>query len=1406
MEGNMVTQILANLGINYQPAIRAGQEFARSLEPVNVQLERLQKNFRAAGIFAGDLASSLNREKIILDQYGRELVRVQEQTVRKLNAQVKKQFKQAEKEARSFYKNLSEMSAQLERRFGWFAAGLGFYGAQDVFRQILTTMGNVEMGMIELARIQDDVNFNFNEMRQALFDLGKEYGQTWEVVQDIALRWSQAGLDMKDTLEATRASLLALNTAELDAQQSTVGLVGIMSQWNLEASQLLDVIDKINITADNFVVTSQDLVDGLLRSSGSARVLGLSLEETIAVLTAMREASGRTGREVGNALNSILSFMQRDKAISTFERLGINIWADETKTQFRNVLEIFEQVAARWDEISDDIKDGFVEAASEAGLFNEDFAVAVGLQEQWNDLQKRDVSQAMAGIYRRNYLLALLQNWATVQEVLNNLTRAHGYSLRENERTMEAYQKKVDSLRMALTELAVAVGEAGLLDIMKGLVDGTKEAVQFFRDLPEPIQDAIIVLTGLTAALMGVNLTFRVFLGMGIGGMLIRLAAQIAAVEAATLSLGAALRILATNPVTLLITALGTLTGAVIAYKNYQEQAVQRISNSIEQHRREARAAKEKADRINELVDQYKKLEGQSDKTAAQQDRLKQIEEELVDLLPELKTGYDEAGNAVYDMGNLHEVAAAKVRKLTNEMKEQIRIAAKVAKTQLPELKRAKEKAAKKKIRAEEALDRLEEGDFLGAVHELNELDPWGLHLFPTREKVARDLGKILDEAAKEYTKANEAYKKAQEAIKAWNAVQANRMPALEGFLATRKPSGGGTARKGSVTSSPVSRDKTSSGVSGTTDPLDFLESYERQLQLTSLALQRLGIQEQLINQTISDQYPTVEQARAAYFNWAQQINTLRQQQEQLKEESRAIAAQIAKTGDVTGELTRKFNENKNAILESEYQIGALQQKMKDFEQQMRDMRFNQTMDYFQHQVNMARLTVAQQIEYLRTVSNEFELSAARRWQIEENLFNLYRRRLNEQMDDIREAYQERLKLIEEETNAEIAAIQKRLDALDERKELEDREEARRQHEEKIQELLKEKRYHELRTGKEHEEALADIKKQIAEENRRWEQRQREWQREDEKRNLQKQIDDIREAASKKKAELEDYYNEALEIMNDATQDMLASLAATDEQWYERGIAWAQKLAQGLRDGSFTAIDSIIDEVRAGVGEAEGEFERRRIEERFGTPPDLGQVIKQPVAVISRGQYDMVGNTAVMYSRALGNILNKSVSWDQTTGRVIIGGKSFTPLKNEDGKTYVSIRQVAEALGFDVDCDNTSKSISIWPKAHWGAFVKKSGFAELLEGERVLSPKVTASFDKLANVLANFSNIPDRIAVMMRGGCLNDLAVDRIINAIEKRMGFNFEKLVNIENFNASDQVDIEIFSRELGRMINTIS
>ena len=412
MDDASVVKIMQSLGLDYNPAINATKQFEKHINSLNKQLAELKMTAMQStkdinSIFSSQL-STLAGNKTIVDQYGVPLKTVQTQ-IQEVTKSSASGFATATSEAKKHKQSVEDLGKQynilaseFRRRMSWFLTGTVFYGSIKAAKEAVQTIAEIEMGMVEIGRVMEDATFRTKEYRDELLKLGKEYGFTFDTVQDIALRWAQAGYNVRDSLENTKVSLLALNTAELDAQNATESLIGIMAQWNLTSQELPLVLDKINKTADDFTITSQDLVDGLLRSSSAAKIMNLSIDETIALLTVMREASGRTGREVGNALNSILSYIQRPASINVLESLGIGVFADEARTQFRSVMDIFQDIAARWDTTSESIKDGFVQAADDAGLFSEEMATALGLQEQWNDLQQRDIAQASAGVYRRN--------------------------------------------------------------------------------------------------------------------------------------------------------------------------------------------------------------------------------------------------------------------------------------------------------------------------------------------------------------------------------------------------------------------------------------------------------------------------------------------------------------------------------------------------------------------------------------------------------------------------------------------------------------------------------------------------------------------------------------------------------------------------------------------------------------------------------------------------------------------------------------------------------------------------------------------------------------------------------------------------------------------------------------------
>lgn len=236
MSDKAAVQVMQRLGVDYSQAILSTKQFAKEVTEADIVLKKLQqtatKGVKVKTDARTDAMGQIRRDTESATQATQKHVK----TVKDLN------------------KEYSVFGSMAERRLSWFISGTALFGGAAAIRQAVTTLTQVESDMTTIARITEDVTFNFKEMRDELQQLGVTYGMVWENTSDIAIRWSQAGYNIADTLELTKTSLLALNTAELDANYATQGLIAVMAQWGLEAEGLLPVVDKINITADNFAV------------------------------------------------------------------------------------------------------------------------------------------------------------------------------------------------------------------------------------------------------------------------------------------------------------------------------------------------------------------------------------------------------------------------------------------------------------------------------------------------------------------------------------------------------------------------------------------------------------------------------------------------------------------------------------------------------------------------------------------------------------------------------------------------------------------------------------------------------------------------------------------------------------------------------------------------------------------------------------------------------------------------------------------------------------------------------------------------------------------------------------------------------------------------------------------------
>lgn len=361
----------------------------------------------------------------------------------------------------------------------------GFNELKNAALDSIEAMKQVEYRMMEISRIMEEGSIDVKKYRDELTQLAYDYARSFDDVSSITLNFARAGYNANDALALTEKSLLALNTAELDATQATDGLISIMAQWGMDtgttaekAQNLSNIIDKINKTADNFPISSEGLLEALKRTSQGFNLAGATIDETIAMIVAAERAAQRGGKVIGTAMANMAQQMRAEGKLEIADNLGLDLFEDEAKTTFKSVTEIFASMSEKMEQLKSEGKESSVEMQKLLELFT---------------------------VFRRNIGAGLLSEMAgedsTYAKALENSLNSVGYSAQENSKYMNTMEAATQQFNARVLELQNTLADTGGKGIFTTIVSGGADAISILNSIIDKFGVLPVVVSTATLAM-----------------------------------------------------------------------------------------------------------------------------------------------------------------------------------------------------------------------------------------------------------------------------------------------------------------------------------------------------------------------------------------------------------------------------------------------------------------------------------------------------------------------------------------------------------------------------------------------------------------------------------------------------------------------------------------------------------------------------------------------------------------------------------------------------------------------------------------------------------------------------------------------------------------------------------------
>lgn len=384
---------------------------------------------------------------------------------------------------------------------------------------IVKASADFEQGMANMAAVLRPTTNEFQALRDMAIDLAQTTKFTAREASDGMEMLARNGIDAANILGgAAKATLDLASAAGASLPSAADAMTDVMVTFRKTGSELNDIVNNIAGTLVNSKMGWDDYVGALGQAAGAAGSLGMSFSDMNAILAATAPAF-RNGVEAGTSLKGFLLRMAPSGKQAKDIMAALN-------------LEFFNS-------------QGLMKSAAE---------IAEELRQKVGGLTKKAQAEVLGALFGQRTIRTALRLMEEGAEGIERFRAkiAEGDAERMAKTRLDTLIGSWNLLRAAAESAAIAIGDSGVLQWARDLVDATAEIARSIATMNPEILKWGTILAGVAAAAGPAILAAGLF------------AAAIGAIGA---------------PVALAITGVAAVIGSVTAFWNELEIAGRMISN-----------------------------------------------------------------------------------------------------------------------------------------------------------------------------------------------------------------------------------------------------------------------------------------------------------------------------------------------------------------------------------------------------------------------------------------------------------------------------------------------------------------------------------------------------------------------------------------------------------------------------------------------------------------------------------------------------------------------------------------------------------------------------------------------------------------------------------------------------------
>lgn len=261
-----------------------------------------------------------------------------------------------------------KMGADIKRMASYY---LSFYmilrrTIQQV-RQMISTAVELDSAMGQLKIVTQDTTSAYERYLKAVASTSKEIGASMKDMIDATTTYARLGYSLDESSILAKYTSMLQRVGDIDSSEAQDAITSIMKAFNdVSIDNIESVMDKLVVTGNNFPISVSQIAEGMTNASSALSAAGNSFEESVALLMSAN-ASLQNASKASTGLRTLAARIRNTKAelddlgesleTSKYEEIvdaltKHNVALVDAAGEYRSTYDIVKDIAAQWDKMT----------------------------------------------------------------------------------------------------------------------------------------------------------------------------------------------------------------------------------------------------------------------------------------------------------------------------------------------------------------------------------------------------------------------------------------------------------------------------------------------------------------------------------------------------------------------------------------------------------------------------------------------------------------------------------------------------------------------------------------------------------------------------------------------------------------------------------------------------------------------------------------------------------------------------------------------------------------------------------------------------------------------------------------------------------------------------------------------